>query len=182
MNTTTNATATLTAHPTDPAFLILRTAPGDSARIGSLEPARYEPSIGAYILHVDHETALNAWAHHTGVRILDLRPPTPGKRTAAPECSQCGHPAKLTAQPCHCPACGRPWAPHYQADDPATPNLTTCPQCEHRQARAFTYCGQCGQPMPTTPRPTPQPLPPRPILPDPLALADTLDETLKTIT
>lgn len=172
--------AYLTSHTHDPNTLVLHTPPGLATDMGRFEPARYDAELRAYLVHTDHHDALHRFATSIGLHITDnrIRPPTaPGPpRPRMPECTHCAQPARHDTHPNRCPNCGQPWQPTYPPDHHAGHGVTQdCPACGRTQHGRFAHCGRCGAAIPDEP-PTRRRTAPRPTLPDPLPLAQTIDD------
>lgn len=171
-------TATINAHPTDPDIIVLRTPPDMASEMGRFAPARYDPQTRAYILLAEHVDALRKFATRSGIHIVDQRQAPPGPRTQMPECTNCGQPAKLNAQPDWCPACGERWKPMFAEGHNGSGVRLECRACGHRQTTAFRWCGKCGAAMPEPPKGGKPLTLDRPKLTAPKPLAQTIVETL----
>jgi hypothetical protein len=147
----------LTAHPTDPAVLLLHTPPAIRDRLGRFAPARWSPAFTAYLVPAGMQPQLVTWAKHERVHLVDERladdaPPPAAPRVtrnyaAGPECGFCGQPGSSTYPPKRCPGCGELWRPIVYTDVVDAESLTTCRSCEAKVPGRFPYCSHCGELM-----------------------------------
>lgn len=173
----TNTTATISSHPSDENILMLRTPHDHAAEMGRFEPARYDSTSRAYLVHVDHLEPLRRFAKRIGMYLVDQRAQAEGERTLMPECRNCGQPAKLGHEPIRCPDCGEVWSSRFMDGLDNRRGLTqTCP-IGHTQLGAFPYCGTCGARIPP-PEKTGPPVVLRQQLADPKPLAEVVVETV----
>jgi hypothetical protein len=177
----TDSLVRIKRHPTDRDVFLAHVSPDDAVTMGRFAPARFAHEHKAFLIHADllGQFATFARVHHW--KVVDERK-GPQTQThaipqAAPECANCGQPARSTTQPKTCPACGQSWVPVvYRATVPGA-NRTPCPKCSNKQTGRFKFCGRCGERM-VYPEPSEVPdfIRPRVKLSDPQPLGDAVSD------
>lgn len=146
----------ITAHPADPAFLVLRIDQDHNSAIGSFQPARRQDDmgVGVYVMEADHIQALKNWARYQSIHLLN-EARDKAEPTKALECANiideethevCCAPYPAGRIPRFCGACGQPANPVHYGDD--EPDIGVKCSCGHVNHGGPAYCVRCGAVLP----------------------------------
>lgn len=85
----------ITAHPSDPAILLLHVPHQANAHMGRFEPAQLDTQLGGYLIHADMLESFERFAAFTGWYTVDERRMSPAQLTRADLCDICMKPEKV---------------------------------------------------------------------------------------
>lgn len=176
----------ITAHPKDPAFLLLKVPQELNSTIGNFGPAQLAVDLRGYVMERDKLGSLENWARFHSIPLLN-EAKAPGEPTQPLQCANvlttwtepdgtevhevCSAPYQAANIPKFCGACGQPANPVvFSEDAPLVGAKCTCGRTNHGGA---AYCVRCSAPLPE--RRLSAPAIPR-VKAEPVALADALAE------
>lgn len=154
----------VTAHPKDPAFLVLKIDQDHNQVVGSFQPAHRQDDmgIGVYVMEAEHLPALKTWARYQSIHLLnEVRGPV--EPTKPLQCGNvigswaaedgrtvyelCLAPLQASFIPKVCGTCGQTPSPEvFEESEPAVG--TRCPSCDRLSRGGPRFCPGCGGPMP----------------------------------
>jgi hypothetical protein len=147
----------ITAHSSDPAFLVIRVDRDHNRVIGTFEPARRQDDlgIGVYVMEADKLDSLKAWARFQNIHLLNeardraepTRPLECGNIIDQETREVCCAPYPASRVPKFCGACGQPAKPVVFAAADVGSGVR-CPACERVNHGGPAYCLSCASPLP----------------------------------